>query len=177
MYSPVNSDFPQRQVRALYDSHPRRHRTFRRPVSGGGSNVAFGFLPVERLWHHENGSAHKTANIRKEVVYREKISDLSVPIAMATCKRAVVVALEEEATELVGKAKQETLETAGYLDRLERAYHRCLLNTKKRITSVDDLGAVAELYSYYREWLIALQDEGCPILSSKTFKDSIAYQT
>jgi len=167
----------KRQARALYDSHPQRHREFRRPVAAGGSNVEFGFLPVENTWRAEQGNPHKTANLQKRVIFRDRISDLSVPIALAVCKKPVVEAIKARAAMFTGHAKHSALETAEYLERLHHAYHGCLLNTAVKLDDPSKLDNVTRLYDYYRRWTVALHAEGKPVLASKGFKEGIAYQT
>lgn len=146
-------------------------------MAAGGTNTTFGFLPVEQLWETEKDDPHKVANLGKRVVDRDRISDLSVPLALETCKRSVVTALKLRAENFVGHARDECLETAAYLDHLCAAYHNCLLDTRRRLDCIAKLDSVDRLYRYYNSWLTALEKEGSKVLSSKSFKEGIAYQT
>jgi len=89
----------------------------------------------------------------------------------------VVQALKMYANILGGDAKASALETADYFNHMHSAYHLCLLNTSTKLDHPSKLDSVQDLHRYYKAWITALEGEAKPILASKGFKESIAYQT
>jgi len=133
-------------------------------------------------WHIEKEDPHATANMPKGPVFRHgRISDLSVPIARASCNQGVVAALDQYAGTLQGNANSSVKETAGYLRHLTNAYYACLLNSKFRLDKIagDDgkLNKVKDLYLYYNNWITILETEGEPVLAFKGIKAGILYQS